>query len=143
MLKLELVPAAGDKLVLKLSPPPPPLADKQACACAHVTMRSHLQDVSSGLLADTGVAGGQHDRQRCRRRGRRQGEPGPLKDGIDAGGGNVAGELSPMKSFAKVGIVPADDGRITIVISESVSPSLLGAKVRVRSPGSLSSLSRL
>ncbi|EOD12811.1 hypothetical protein EMIHUDRAFT_437217, partial [Emiliania huxleyi CCMP1516] len=55
-------------------------------------------------------------------------EPGPLKDGIDAGGGNVAGELSPMKSFAKVGIVPADDGRITIVISESVSPSLLGAK---------------
>ena len=70
-------------------------------------------------------------------------EPGPLKDGIDAGGGNVAGESSPMKSFAKVGIVPADDGRITIVISESVSPSLLGAKVRVRSPGSLSSLSRL
>ena len=51
MLKLEFVPAAGDKLVLKLSPPPPPLADKQACACAHVTMRSHLQDVSSGLLA--------------------------------------------------------------------------------------------
>ena len=29
-LKLELVPAAGDKLVLKLSPPPP-LADKQVC----------------------------------------------------------------------------------------------------------------
>ena len=58
--KLELVPAAGDKL--KLSPPPPPLADKQACAFAHVTMRSHLQDVSSGLLADTGVTGGQHDR---------------------------------------------------------------------------------
>ena len=70
-------------------------------------------------------------------------EPSPLKDGIDASGGNVAGESSPMKSFAKVGIVPADDGRITIVISESVSPSLLGAKVRVRSPGSLSSLSRL
>ena len=70
-------------------------------------------------------------------------EPSPLKDGIDAGGGNVAGESSPMKSFAKVGIVPADDGRITIVISESVSPSLPGAKVRVRSPGSLSSLSRL
>ena len=62
-------------------------------------------------------------------------EPSPLKDGIDAGGGNVAGESSPMKSFAKVGIVPADDGRITIVISESVSPSLLGAKVRVRTPG--------
>ena len=61
-----------------------------------------------------------------------EGKPGPLKDGIDAGGGNVAGESSPMKSFAKVG-----------VISESVSPSLLGAKVRVRSPGSLSSLSRL
>ena len=57
-------------------------------------------------------------------------EPSPLKDGIDAGGGNVAGESSPMKSFAKVGIVPADDGRITLVISESVSPSLLGAKVR-------------
>ena len=30
MLKLEFVPAAGDKLVLKLSPPPP-LADKQVC----------------------------------------------------------------------------------------------------------------
>ena len=30
MLKVELVPAAGDKLVLKLSPPPP-LADKQVC----------------------------------------------------------------------------------------------------------------
>ena len=29
-LKRELVPAAGDKLVLKLSPPPP-LADKQVC----------------------------------------------------------------------------------------------------------------
>ena len=63
-------------------------------------------------------------------------EPSPLKDGIDAGGGNVAGELSPMKSFAKVGIVPADDGRITLVISASVSPSLLGAKVRVRTLGS-------
>ena len=72
-----------------------------------------------------------------------EGEPGPLKDGIDAGGGNVAGESSPMKSFAKVGIVPADDGRVTLVISASVSPSLPGAKVRVRSPGSLSSLSRL
>ena len=48
---------------------------------------------------------------------------------------DVEGESSPMKSFAKVGIVPADDGRITIVISESVSPSLLGAKVRVRTPG--------
>ena len=62
-------------------------------------------------------------------------EPGPLKDGIDAGGGNVEGEFAPMTSSAKVGIVPADDGRITIVISESVSPSLLGAKVRVRTPG--------
>ena len=30
MLKVELVPAAGDKLVRKLSPPPP-LADKQVC----------------------------------------------------------------------------------------------------------------
>ena len=38
-LKLEFVPAAGNKLVLKLSPPPPPLADKQACACVHVTLR--------------------------------------------------------------------------------------------------------
>ena len=63
-------------------------------------------------------------------------EPGPLKDGIDAGGGNIAGELSPMTSSAKVGIVPADDGRITLVISASVSPSLPGAKVRVRTPGS-------
>ena len=34
MLKLELVPAAGDKLVLKLSPPPP-LADKQVCVNVH------------------------------------------------------------------------------------------------------------
>ena len=49
---------------------------------------------------------------------------------------DVEGESSPMKSFAKVGIVPADDGRITLVISASESPSLLGAKVRVRSPGS-------
>ena len=49
---------------------------------------------------------------------------------------DVEGESSPMKSFAKVGIVPADDGRITLVISASVSPSLLGAKVRVRTPGS-------
>ena len=64
-----------------------------------------------------------------------KGEPGPLKDGIDAGGGNVEGEFSPMTSSAKVGIVPADDGRITLVISASVSPSLLGAKVRVRTPG--------
>ena len=64
-----------------------------------------------------------------------EGEPGPLKDGIDAGGGNVEGELSPMTSSAKVGIVPADDGRITLVISASVSHSLLGAKVRVRTPG--------
>ena len=64
-----------------------------------------------------------------------EGEPSPLKDGIDAGGGNVAGESSPMKSFAKVGIVPADDGRVTLVISASESPSLPGAKVRVRTPG--------
>ena len=49
---------------------------------------------------------------------------------------DVEGEFSPMKSFAKVGIVPADDGRITLVISASESPSLLGAKVRVRTPGS-------
>ena len=41
-LKLELPPAAGNKLVLKLSPPQP-LADKQACACVHVTLR-FLQD---------------------------------------------------------------------------------------------------
>ena len=63
-------------------------------------------------------------------------EPSPLQDGVDTGGGNVAGELSPMKSFAQVGIVPADDGRITLVISASVSPSLFTAKVRVRTPGS-------
>ncbi|EOD38004.1 hypothetical protein EMIHUDRAFT_200377 [Emiliania huxleyi CCMP1516] len=54
-LKRELVPAAGDKLVLKLSPPPPPLADKQACACAHVTMRSHLQD-ACGVKDDVKAA---------------------------------------------------------------------------------------
>ena len=39
MLKLEFVPAAGDKLVLKLSPPPP-LADKQVCV--------HLQWLREG-----------------------------------------------------------------------------------------------
>ena len=33
-----------------------------------------------------------------------------------------------MTSSAKVGIVPADDGRITIVISESVSPSQSGTE---------------
>ncbi|EOD04222.1 hypothetical protein EMIHUDRAFT_221326, partial [Emiliania huxleyi CCMP1516] len=54
-LKRELVPAAGDKLVLKLSPPPPPLADKQACAFAHVTMRSHLQD-ACGVKDDVKAA---------------------------------------------------------------------------------------
>ena len=55
-LKLEFVPAAGNKLVLKLSPAPPPLADKQACACVHVALRVG-QDLSSRLLAGTGVAG--------------------------------------------------------------------------------------
>ena len=61
-LKLEFVPAAGNKLVLKLSPAPPPRADKQACVCVHVALR-FLQESSSRLLADTGVAGGQHDGQ--------------------------------------------------------------------------------
>mmetsp|Transcript_10650 Transcript_10650/g.35055 ORF Transcript_10650/g.35055 Transcript_10650/m.35055 type:complete len:227 (-) Transcript_10650:288-968(-) len=129
-LKLELVPAAGDKLVLKLSPPPPPLADKQASLADNTTVIDsgggnavgiHSEPVSlkDGIDTGTGTASTGTGTE---------GEPGPLKDGIDAGGGNVAGESSPMKSFAKVGIVPADDGRITIVISESVSPSLLGAK---------------
>mmetsp|Transcript_9023 Transcript_9023/g.26313 ORF Transcript_9023/g.26313 Transcript_9023/m.26313 type:complete len:303 (+) Transcript_9023:31-939(+) len=39
-LKLELVPAAGDKLVLKLSPPPPPLADKQASLAGNTTVNA-------------------------------------------------------------------------------------------------------
>mmetsp|Transcript_10649 Transcript_10649/g.35052 ORF Transcript_10649/g.35052 Transcript_10649/m.35052 type:complete len:197 (-) Transcript_10649:288-878(-) len=129
-LKLELVPAAGDKLVLKLSPPPPPLADKQASLADNtavvdsdggnaVGIPSESVSLKDGIDTGTGTASTGTGTE---------GEPGPLKDGIDAGGGNVAGESSPMKSFAKVGIVPADDGRITIVISESVSPSLLGAK---------------
>ncbi|EOD24942.1 hypothetical protein EMIHUDRAFT_238137 [Emiliania huxleyi CCMP1516] len=53
-LKLEFVPAAGNKLVLKLSPAPPPLADKQACVCVHVALR-FSQESSSRLLADTGL----------------------------------------------------------------------------------------
>ncbi|EOD06917.1 hypothetical protein EMIHUDRAFT_218624 [Emiliania huxleyi CCMP1516] len=164
MLKLELVPAAGDKLVLKLSPPPP-LADKQASLADNtavvdsdggnaVGIPSEPVSLKDGI--DTGTGGtctantgtgnvpsegepagslaGVHfagvsldavpeaftvdDPAGAKAVGiPPESEPSPLKDGIDASGGNVAGESSPMKSFAKVG-----------VISESVSPSLLGAK---------------
>ncbi|EOD06902.1 hypothetical protein EMIHUDRAFT_218600, partial [Emiliania huxleyi CCMP1516] len=164
MLKVELVPAAGDKLVLKLSPPPP-LADKQASLADNtavvdsdggnaVGIPSEPVSLKDGI--DTGTGGtctantgtgnvpsegepagslaGVHfagvsldavpeaftvdDPAGAKAVGiPPESEPSPLKDGIDAGGGNVAGESSPMKSFAKVG-----------VISESVSPSLLGAK---------------
>ncbi|EOD21658.1 membrane attack complex/perforin domain-containing protein [Emiliania huxleyi CCMP1516] len=136
MLKLEFVPAAGDKLLLKLSPPPP-LADKQASLADNTTVidsggggnavgiPSEPVSLKDGI--DTGT-GGTGTASTGTGNGPPEGEPGPLKDGIDAGGGNVAGELSPIKSFAKVGIVPADDGRITLVISASVSHSLLGAK---------------
>mmetsp|Transcript_43267 Transcript_43267/g.142033 ORF Transcript_43267/g.142033 Transcript_43267/m.142033 type:complete len:197 (-) Transcript_43267:216-806(-) len=133
MLKLEFVPAAGDKLVLKLCPPLPPLADNQASLADNTTdivsgggnaVGIHSEPVSLKDGIDTGTGTASTGTGNVPP----EGEPGPLKDGIDAGGGNVAGESSPMKSFAKVGIVPADDGRITIVISESVSPSLLGAK---------------
>ncbi|EOD11792.1 hypothetical protein EMIHUDRAFT_214084 [Emiliania huxleyi CCMP1516] len=135
MLKLEFAPAAGDKLVLKLSPPPP-LADKQASLADNTTVidsgggnavgiPSEPTSLKDGI--DTGT-GGTGTASTGTGNVPSEGEPGPLKDGVDAGGGNVAGELSPMKSFAKVGIVPADDGRITLVISASVSPSLLGAK---------------
>merc|ERR1719258_184802 len=37
-LKLELPPAAGNKLVLKLSPAPPPLADKQVSLAGNTTV---------------------------------------------------------------------------------------------------------
>ncbi|EOD04552.1 hypothetical protein EMIHUDRAFT_439161, partial [Emiliania huxleyi CCMP1516] len=177
MRKLEFVPAAGEKLVLKLSPPPP-LADKQASLADNtavvdsdggnaVGIPSEPVSLKDGIGTGTGGTGtastgtgnvpsegepagslaGVHfagvsldavpeasrftvdDPAGAKAVGiPPESEPSPLKDGIDAGGGNVAGESSPMKSFAKVGIVPADDGRITIVISESVSPSLLGAK---------------
>ena len=77
MLKLEFVPAAGDKLVLKLSPPPP-LADKQVCVNLQwlregVCTRAPLQRtqrcafparIASRVLWLTGVSGGQHDRHR-------------------------------------------------------------------------------
>ncbi|EOD15697.1 hypothetical protein EMIHUDRAFT_211284 [Emiliania huxleyi CCMP1516] len=190
-LKLELVPAAGDKLVLKLSPPPPPLADKQACACAHVTMRSHLQDVSSGLLTQASLAGNttacgiksaaaeesaaksaaaeedaesataeataeeaatkkatteeaaakkatteeaaaksateEESEEAATEESAAEESACGVKDDV-VKEDDVEGESSPMKSFAKVGIVPADDGRITLVISASESPSLLGAK---------------
>ncbi|EOD36513.1 hypothetical protein EMIHUDRAFT_440560, partial [Emiliania huxleyi CCMP1516] len=135
MLKVELVPAAGDKLVLKLSPPPP-LADKQASLADNTTVIDSGEGNAIGIpsepvslkdVIDTGT-GGTGTASTGTGNVPPEGEPGPLKDGIDAGGGNVEGELSPMTSSAKVGIVPADDGRITLVISASVSPSLLGAK---------------
>ena len=76
-LKRELVPAAGDKLVLKLSPPPP-LADKQVCVNLQwlregVCTRAPLQRTQrcafparrpSRVLWLTGVSGGQHGRRR-------------------------------------------------------------------------------
>ena len=107
------------------------MKDVPAKSCAEASDESILK---KDLAAAEAPAAGTVDSAKAKAVGiPPESEPSPLKDGIDAGGGN-AGESS-MKSFAKVGIVPADDGRITIVISESVSPSLLGAKVRVRTPG--------
>jgi len=137
-LKLELVPAAGDKLVLKLSPPPP-LADKQASLADNTTVIDsgggnavgiHSEPVSLKDGIDTGTGGtgtasagnvpsegesgslaGVHfagvstgvsldavpealtvdDPAGAKAVGLPPvSEPGPLKDGIDAGGGNVA-----------------------------------------------------
>ncbi|EOD08755.1 hypothetical protein EMIHUDRAFT_459945, partial [Emiliania huxleyi CCMP1516] len=174
-LKLELVPAAGDKLVLKLSPPPPPLADKQACAFAHVTMRSHLQDAcgiksaaaeesaakSAAAEEDAESATAEATAEEAATKKATTEEAAAKKATAEEAAAksateeeseeaateesaaeesacgvkddvvkedDVEGESSPMKSFAKVGIVPADDGRITLVISASESPSLLGAK---------------
>ncbi|EOD21143.1 hypothetical protein EMIHUDRAFT_368933, partial [Emiliania huxleyi CCMP1516] len=103
MLKLELVPAAGDKLVLKLSPPPP-LADKQASLADNTTaidsgggnavgIPSEPVSLKDGI--DTGT-GGTGTASTGTGNVPSEGEPSPLKDGIDAGGGNVEGEFSPM-----------------------------------------------
>ena len=48
-LKLEFVPAAGNRLVIKLSPPPPPHADKQAPR-SNTALPLYLQDLSSRFL---------------------------------------------------------------------------------------------
>ncbi|EOD33178.1 hypothetical protein EMIHUDRAFT_98874 [Emiliania huxleyi CCMP1516] len=84
MLKLEFVPAAGNKLVLKLSPPPP-LADKQASLADNTTVIESggnavgipSEPVSLKHGIDTGTASTGTGTE---------GEPGPLKDGIDATG---------------------------------------------------------
>jgi len=57
-------------------------------------------------------------------------EPGSLKDGMEASGRAVAseGEPAPMDPVVKDGIVPADDGRVAVFVSMSLSPSLLGAE---------------
>ena len=53
-LKLELVPAAGDKLVLKLSPPPPPLAwvrcsSRAVCTHSMVALRATAATASASI----------------------------------------------------------------------------------------------
>ncbi|EOD15036.1 hypothetical protein EMIHUDRAFT_370847, partial [Emiliania huxleyi CCMP1516] len=103
MLKLEFVPAAGEKLVLKLSPPPP-LADKQASLADNtavvdsdggnaVGIPSEPVSLKDGIGTGTG---GTCTANTGTGNVPSEGEPSPLKDGIDAGGGNVAGESSPM-----------------------------------------------
>eukprot|EP00315_Gephyrocapsa_oceanica_P047247 CAMPEP_0185532578 /NCGR_PEP_ID=MMETSP1366-20130426/108016_1 /TAXON_ID=38817 /ORGANISM="Gephyrocapsa oceanica, Strain RCC1303" /LENGTH=697 /DNA_ID=CAMNT_0028144301 /DNA_START=2063 /DNA_END=4159 /DNA_ORIENTATION=- len=64
-LKLELVPAAGNKLVLKLSPAPPPLADKQVSLAGNTTINS-----ARGEAADI----------------QSEGEPASIEDGIQSEG---------------------------------------------------------
>ena len=118
-LKLELVPAAGDKLVLKLSPPPPPLADKQACAFAHVTMRSHLQDVSSLAfwLTQASLAGNMT---------------------VNAAGGEAAGIPSEGKPASLEDVIPSEQGKpasleyVGVVFAASVGASFAGAETSRR-----------
>ncbi|EOD07123.1 hypothetical protein EMIHUDRAFT_350817, partial [Emiliania huxleyi CCMP1516] len=103
MLKLELVPAAGDKLVLKLSPPPP-LADKQASLADNTTVIDSGGGNAVGIPSEPvslkdgiGVLNTVDDPAGAKAVViPSESEPSPLKDGIDAGGGKVAGELSPM-----------------------------------------------
>ncbi|EOD27539.1 hypothetical protein EMIHUDRAFT_468827 [Emiliania huxleyi CCMP1516] len=116
-LKLEFVPAAGNKLVLKLSPPPPPLADKQACACVHGATFDSSAKAARRLTFTVDktscpplpspppfvidAAGGKADSI----------EPASFKDVIGDGGGTAVaseGESAPMAPV-KVGITLAHD----------------------------------
>ncbi|EOD22045.1 hypothetical protein EMIHUDRAFT_469682 [Emiliania huxleyi CCMP1516] len=74
-LKLEFVPAAGSRLVIKLSPPPPPHADKQASLAGNTTFN-----------AAGGEAAGIQSK----------GEPASLEDGIQS-----KGELASLDSCAE------------------------------------------